>query len=112
MEVSTEAEGAVEVGARRRTRSSSIDLEVNSPDRQNSVRSSYSVNVLQPHALGLRSEMTTPQRSKTALSLLRSKSRSVVPDAVPVGIRASFTESWIMRDCEDAIELSCNLISQ
>jgi hypothetical protein len=52
--------------------------------------------------LGLRSVMTTPQRSRTALSLLRSKSRSVVPEAVPVGMRASFTESWMMRDCKGA----------
>ena len=31
MDVSTDAEGAAEVGAKRRTRSSSIDLDVNSP---------------------------------------------------------------------------------
>lgn len=54
------------------------------------------------NVLGLRSVMTTPQRSRTALSLLRSKSRSVAPEAVPVGMRASFTESCIMRDCKGA----------
>lgn len=31
MEVSNDAEGAAEAGAKRRTRSSSIDLDVNSP---------------------------------------------------------------------------------
>ena len=51
------------------------------------------------YVLGCRSVMTTPQRSRTAFSLLRSKSRSVVPEEVPVGVIASLTESWMMRDC-------------
>lgn len=50
-----------------------------------------------PYILGFRSVTTTPQRSSTSFSFLRSKSRSVVPDAVPVGMIASLTESWIMR---------------
>ena len=45
------------------------------------------------YVLGFRSVMTTPHRSRTALSLFRSKSRSVVPDAVPVGMIASLAES-------------------
>lgn len=43
--------------------------------------------------LGFLSETTTPHRSSTALSLLRSISRSVVPDVVPVGTIASLTDS-------------------
>ena len=63
--------------------------------------------------LGLRSEITTPQRSKTALSLLSSKSRSVLPEAVPVGMSASFTESWIIRDYQGrTIESSHTFVEQ
>jgi hypothetical protein len=43
--------------------------------------------------LSFRSVMTTPQRSKTAFNLLRSKSRSDVPEVVPAGMTASLTES-------------------
>ena len=53
--------------------------------------------------LGFLSEMTTPHRSNTALSLLRSISRSVVPDVVPVGIIASLTESCMMRDYANTV---------
>ena len=49
------------------------------------------------HVLGLRSVTTTPQRSNNSLSFFKSKSRSVVPVAVPVGMIASLTESCIIR---------------
>jgi hypothetical protein len=44
---------------------------------------------------GFRSVITTPQRSRTCLSLFTSRSLSVLPDLVPEAINASFTESWI-----------------
>ena len=48
--------------------------------------------------LGFRSVITTPHRSNTVRSLFRSISRSVVPEMVPVGMIASFTESWMTKD--------------
>lgn len=50
------------------------------------------------NSLAFRSVMTIPHRSSTPFSLLRSMSRSLVPEFVPVGITASRTESWITRD--------------
>lgn len=63
------------------------------------MRKSEEREVGSEYILGFRSVMTTPHRSRTALSLLRSKSRSVVPVTVPVGMMASLTESWMTRDC-------------
>jgi hypothetical protein len=45
-----------------------------------------------------RSVITTPQRSRSSFSLLRSKSRSVVPEDELAGMMASLTESWIIKD--------------
>jgi hypothetical protein len=85
----------MQLGFNKRTRSSRMFLDVNSPGgrgHQNCASLDRKMD-----ELGLRSVMTTLHRSNTSFSFLSSISRSVFPDAVPVGRIASLTASWITR---------------
>ena len=95
MDGSADDEVEAGVGARRRVMSSAMFLAVNSPAKHTSALILKAKNTW--NVLGFRSVITTPHRSNTAFSLPKSISRSVVPLVVPVGMIASFTESWMMR---------------
>lgn len=90
---SPEADGTASGFVKSLVRSSLIFLAVNSPRHIMSPCYREMKMKGRSHSLGLRSVMTTPHRSSTSFSFLRSKSRSVVPLAVPVVTRASFTPS-------------------
>jgi hypothetical protein len=74
---------------------SSTCFAVNSPK---SLKLDGLKNRIDVDLLDLRSVTTAPHLSNTAFSLLKSRSRSVVPDTVPVGIIPSLTESYMTRD--------------
>jgi hypothetical protein len=78
------------VGASKRVRSSSIVFATNSPKSVELVGVTLSVRT---DVLGFRSVMTMPHLSRTSFNFLRSKSRSVVPETVPVGTIASLIPS-------------------
>lgn len=55
------------------------------------------LNIIGFSVLGLRSDVTTPQRSKTARNFFKSMSRSVEPEDVPVGRIASLMDNCMIR---------------